>query len=171
MHQSFLFLFFLLTATISVIDAVPHRLRRGTTVFTQCPYENPPPVLEVAITPDPIAPGRPFYFAVNGTTVADIDASDDVQIGVLFGTDPKARPLTTPFTTAFCNVDGNIACPLKAGTSYSRTGLSVPTPQTLPPSFQLFVTIVNVRTKFVHGCALANVETQLLADGVLIERF
>ena len=70
MNRNFIFVFILLAA-LSLVNAMPHELRKRTTTFGPCSNLDKP-VLDITISPDPIVAGASVTFTVSGTLKQDI---------------------------------------------------------------------------------------------------
>src|SRR5437588_6441904 len=68
MNQIFIFVFILLAA-LSLVNAMPHELRKRTTTFEKCTNSElaDVPLLDVKISPDPVFDGASMTFTVSVT--------------------------------------------------------------------------------------------------------
>jgi hypothetical protein len=151
MNRNFIFAIILL-ATFSMINAVPHQLRKRATGFNPCPIGGVDP-LTVTINPDPAVSEKPETYTVSGTLSKDITAQKTI-LGVEY-TDFSKNPLGDPYTQVFSQS-------FKAGSPFSITANNVPTPK-LPSSYFIGVAVGDPSNDpknpvDVYGCAFAVVQ-------------
>ncbi|CAG8598635.1 11249_t:CDS:1 [Paraglomus brasilianum] len=155
MTRNLFFLLFLLAA-ISVINAIPHKLNRRTSVFGQCPLSPALPTFDATIVPDPVVGGQLATYNISGT--AQTDFPDDAEIIILISDAFGQAPYDSPFGGDFCNIPGNPPCPIKAGTSFNRLFSSVQTPDGIPSTFTDTILIMQAdTTTSTIACAVATV--------------
>ncbi|CAG8616036.1 6187_t:CDS:1 [Paraglomus occultum] len=150
MTRNLYFLLYLL-ATITPINAIPHKLDKRTTVFGQCSLTPALPTFQVTVSPDPVVAGKLATYNFSGT--AQTDFPNDMEIFIMFN-DTES----TLDGGDFCNIPGNPACPIKRGTSFNRLFSSVQIPEDLPASHTetvLFIQADSVTSTI--ACAVATV--------------
>src|SRR5687767_14327538 len=134
---------FLLLATLSMVNAVPHQLhKRDPTQFVACspipPSTTPPPLLAVAISPDPVVPGKAATFTISGDLNGPIIANPNSNFTRIVFIDPKTRKtVEDPFFV--------FATPLPQTMKY-------PAVPALPKPYVISVAIVDTIDKTVLGC-------------------
>ncbi|POG76862.1 hypothetical protein GLOIN_2v1553339 [Rhizophagus irregularis DAOM 181602=DAOM 197198] len=145
MNRNFIIIFILLF-TLSMINAVPHQLRKRETNFDSCLVGKDVVPLTVKINPDPPVAKKPESFTVSGTLNDDILAYNTVlMIGFVDST--GALSLTAPYFQKFVE-------PVKAGTPFSINASKVPTPVNLPDVYIIRVIVGDLNDN-IYGCALA----------------
>jgi hypothetical protein len=148
MRQNIIFVFILLV-TLSIVNAVPHRLHKRNLEFSDCPKGDP---LEVDAKPDPTKPGEKNTYEISGKLTKEIPEDSILFIGFV---DPKPeRLIGDPLTVNFC--DDDVKCPVDAGTSFEKKE-DYTTPDDLPDSYLVIVAIVSGDKKELLGCAFAAV--------------
>ena len=125
-------LLFVVLATISVINAIPHGLSKRTTQFIQCTNGNVPP-LSVTITPDPMVSGQDVTYNISGTAPIDFTEAT-VEIDLYDG-----QNYAQSFTGNFCDIYKQ--CPVKNGTNFDFPFTIKP--ENLPQTYFIDVLISN----------------------------
>ncbi|RGB36460.1 hypothetical protein C1646_741745 [Rhizophagus diaphanus] len=144
MNRNFTIIFILLV-TLSMINAVPHKLRKRETNFNSCLGKDVVP-LTVKINPDPPVAKKLESFTVTGTLNDDILAYNTVLM-IGFADSTGAFPLTAHYFQKFVE-------PVKAGTPFSINASKVPTPVNLPDVYTIRVIVGDLNDN-MYGCALA----------------
>ena len=140
---------FILIATLSMVNAIPLH-KRAT--FNQCPLADTP-TLSVSLIPDPIVAGQPQGFSVTGTLNNDVTAGL-TKIAIAFADSTGQKILEDIYYQTFIQ-------PFKAGSQVSITVQGVPTPNELPPTYTIGVTIGDpvvgdpIKPLTVYGCTFA----------------
>ena len=151
-----LFVLLFLLATISVINAIPHKLNKRTSVFGQCPLTPALPTFEATVTPDPVVGGQLATYNISG--IAQTDFPDNAEIIILISDTFNGTPYDSPFGGDFCNIPGSPPCPIKKGTSFNRLFTSVQTPDGIPSSFADTILLMQAdTTTSTIACAVATV--------------
>jgi hypothetical protein len=151
MNRNFIFVFILLAA-LSLVNAMPHELRKRTTTFGPCPALFGS-LLDVTISPDPVVAGASVTFTVSGTLKQDIDETTVIFIGF---PDGNGKLLGDPHFRHICSDNGDVECPIKAGTKFTTTA-TVSAPDSLPNKYIIDVGIEIPDLSL--GCAIAIVDT------------
>lgn len=146
---------FILLATLSIVNAA--QLHKRDTKFGPCPIEGGSgdvTLLDVKLSPDPIAPGKSLDVTISGKLPVDIPAGDpDKAVEVAF-LDSAYTPIVDPFSVNFCDSKG-IKCPVPKGTEFSTVvTVQVPNASDLPEGATI-VGDVKDQTAF-YGCALSD---------------
>ncbi|CAG8557022.1 3760_t:CDS:1 [Paraglomus occultum] len=148
MKHPIFFLFFVLVATVSVINAIPYGLSKRTTKFGVCGETEPhPPLLDVSISPDPIVSGQSVTFSVAGTAPVDISSA----FALFFFYNDKTK-YNRNFGDKFCNFYN--ACPVKKNDKF-QFNYTV-NPNDLPNSYSIDVKVMNLDIH-LNMCATATV--------------
>jgi len=136
MNCNLLFLFLLLTA-ISVIDAIPHQLKKWKINFEKCPL-HPGLTPSVTVSPDPIVAGQLVDFTISG--VENGLPSTDLSVAITFF-DLDGIPIQFP--SIFI--------------AKAEHPISVKAPSSLPDSYAVVVEIGDISSdrKLQNYCALA----------------
>ena len=138
MNCNLLFLFLLLTA-ISVIDAIPHQLKKRKIDFKKCPLHPGPNLTpSVTVSPDPIVAGQLVDFTISG--VENGLPSTDLSVAITFF-DLDGIPIQFP--SIFI--------------AKAEHPISVKAPSSLPDSYAVVVEIGDISSdhKLKNYCALA----------------
>jgi len=151
-----LILVVILLATLLMVNATPHQLRKRDTVFGPCPADPtataPPGDLTVTISPDPPVAGQDCVFTVGAAF--PVDTPDQLIIADAPDATDPANP-TTDVEEAppidICTSAG-VTCP----TSDLSMSVTVPISATATGTFDLAVLIVDA-TNTTLGCAVATV--------------
>ncbi|GBC03026.1 hypothetical protein RclHR1_04940006 [Rhizophagus clarus] len=125
----------ILLATISMINAVPHK---RATQFGPCTdYGVPPPVSTVTINPDPPTAGASLSINVSGTAASPINQGVIISVAFL---DANYNLLGTASIQDFCSQAG-ISCPVAAGASFTVPTITTTAPPTINPGTILGINI------------------------------
>ena len=153
MNRNFIFVFILLAA-LSLVNAMPHELRKRTTSFKQCPNSKLAnvPILDVTISPDPVVSGASDTFTVSGTLEKDIVETTPLVIEFF---DASGTVLGTPYAEPICGTSGGPDCPIKAGTKFTTTA-TITAPDSLPSQYFIGVAVAE-SPEVALGCAVADV--------------
>src|SRR4051794_20905558 len=103
MNRNLIFVFILL-ATFSMVNAIPHNLlKRDPTIFGACPpipkVPTQPIQLAVTISPNPVVPGQSDSFTASGKFPVDLTTSDSFVVGFA---DNTGQPIGTPTVVPAC---------------------------------------------------------------------
>ncbi|RHZ71338.1 hypothetical protein Glove_259g37 [Diversispora epigaea] len=148
MNQS-LILVFILLATLSVVNALPHQLSKRETQWGKCTDSGKTyPLLGVTISPDPLVQGQNDTFSVSG----DFEAGATYILGVAFFKDLADDPLYV-FITPVCGAKGLPNCPVKP----LKMDYKITVPTGLPNPYFLAVVVEDPKAQIVLGCS----ETQV----------
>jgi len=149
-----LILVVILLATLLMVNATPHRLRKRVTTFGACPADPtatgpPPDVLTVSISPDPPVAGQDCVFTVGATF--PVDTPDQLVIAAA-SADPNGTGTEVDEIPPvdICTSPG-VTCP----TSALSMSVTVPINETAAGTYAIAVTIGTTDTTL--GCAVATV--------------
>ncbi|CAG8598223.1 2807_t:CDS:1 [Diversispora eburnea] len=148
MNQNLIFVF-ILFATLSVVDSLPHRLdKRDSSLEWGTCYTSAGtfPRLNVETSVFPVE-GQQDTFTVSGPLPTDINANDKLYMIFVDDDDPKNK---ITFSTSACGENGLPQCPIKAGTQFSIPIL-LTVPQ-FPDAFDILAVIGNPPDETL-GCA------------------
>ncbi|RHZ71340.1 hypothetical protein Glove_259g39 [Diversispora epigaea] len=147
MNQS-LILAFILLATLSVGNALPHQLSKRETQWRTCEELGGEfPLLSVTISPDLLVQGQDDTFSVSEYFEADSTSI----LGVGFYTDFAHQPLHT-FQTRVCRYEGLPNCPINP----FKMDYKITVPTGLPNPYFLAVVVGNLDLT-IFGCAATQV--------------
>ncbi|PKY47877.1 hypothetical protein RhiirA4_463267 [Rhizophagus irregularis] len=127
MNRNLIFAF-ILFATFSIINAVPHQFRKRETAFYECGTSDP---LHVIVSPDPPVSEQPATYTVSSTLSNDITAGKTI-LEIIYD-EMSDQYLDEPFIQVFTDS-------YKAGTPFNTTAKDVPTPK-LPDSYYIVVVV------------------------------
>jgi hypothetical protein len=106
MKQNYIFVFILL-ATLSIVNSIPHQLYKRETTFAPCPTGSPN-IIKVSIEPDPPPTTGIMILTISGTLKTGI-----ISVGsqlVIKGVDNAGELLDNPLVYDICNLP-DITCP------------------------------------------------------------
>nr|CAG8486981.1 14820_t:CDS:1 [Entrophospora candida] len=142
--MKFIFAFLLLATLSMVVNAIPHQLLKRTTTFSPClpskPGEQPPPLLNVILSPDPIVAGKTDSVTISGTLSRPV-IDGDFTVVALVGLASKV-PIGDP-----------VAAPTDPKTPFSQV-LDLNVAAKLPATYVILAGVGNPKTQEVLGCAL-----------------
>jgi len=152
-----LILVVILLATLLMVNATPHQLRKRATVFGPCPADPtataPPGDLTVTLSPDPPVAGQDCVFTVGATFPVDTPDQLIIADAPDTSTDPANQSTDVEVASPIdiCTSAG-VTCP----TSALSMSVTVPISATATGTFDLAVLIVDA-TNTTLGCAVATV--------------
>ncbi|RHZ59099.1 hypothetical protein Glove_365g10 [Diversispora epigaea] len=145
MNQS-LILVFILLATLSVVNTLPHQLSKRETQWGQCIYSGVTyPPLNITISPDPLVQGQDGTFSVFG----DFEAGATDILYISFYKDLTKNPLHV-FKTFVCGVKGLPNCPVKP----FKMNCDIKVPKGLPNPYFIVVIIGDQKAQKTLGCGI-----------------
>ncbi|RHZ87541.1 hypothetical protein Glove_33g137 [Diversispora epigaea] len=149
MNQS-LILVFILLATLSVVNVLPHKLSKRETQWGQCTDlgGGTYPLLGVTISPDPLVQGEEGTISVSG----DFESGDTDLLNVRFYKNLTDDPLGV-FSKHVCGGNGLPACPIKP----FKVDFIIRVQRRLPNPYFLAVVFEDSITETIYGCALTQV--------------
>jgi hypothetical protein len=118
MNRNFIFVLFVLLATLSIVNAI--QLHKRTTKFGPCPVDPSVTTLSATLNPDPVVSGQKDTVTISGTLNVDVPAGSKDTLGQVAFLDPDYIPIVDPTSVIFCEAKG-ITCPFKAGTAFNIT--------------------------------------------------
>jgi len=143
-----LILVVILLATLLMVNAIPHHLRKRATTFGPCnttdptdPTATPPPELTVSISPDPPTQGADCTFTVAGSIA--VAAGDVLYVA------------TVDSTGAF-NLDPSIDL-CSSGVTCPADSLSITTTASIPTEtgdYSIVVFVADATNTTMLGCAV-----------------
>ncbi|GBC17523.2 uncharacterized protein OCT59_003726 [Rhizophagus irregularis] len=131
MNRNYIFVFILLVATFSMINAVPHQLRKRETKFGPCGAES----LTVNIVPDPPVSEKPVTYTGSGTLKFNNIIAGKTIFAIGYG-DTAGKLLSDPYYQNFTES-------YNAGEPFTITAKNVPTPK-LPKTYVIEVDIFDI---------------------------
>jgi len=142
-----LILVVILLATLLMINAIPHHLRKRATTFGPCNITDPttgatPPELTVAISPDPPTQGADCTFTVTGPIA--IAAGDQMYVATVDST----GAFTMDPSIDICSSTG-VTCP--ADTLSISAAASIPTET---GDYSIVVAVSDATNTTMLGCAV-----------------
>src|SRR5438045_4974320 len=105
MKQNLIFAFILL-ATLSMVNAIPHQLYKKSTKFEECPNVGDA-VLNVSLSPDPVVAGQPDSLNVYGKLEKELTFFHKLVIEFA---DIDGTPVKDPIVVDICSKEG-ATCP------------------------------------------------------------
>ncbi|PKY43027.1 hypothetical protein RhiirA4_508191 [Rhizophagus irregularis] len=129
MNRNFIFVFILL-ATFSMVNAIPHQLRKGKIKFHSCMSKTD--IIDVTVKPDSIVSEYPANYTASGKLSHAIIA-DKTTFGVTYFVADGSVPLGDPYKQYFDKS-------YKAGKNFTISAEDVPTPL-LSKVYQIYVNI------------------------------
>ncbi|CAG8748487.1 12543_t:CDS:1, partial [Funneliformis mosseae] len=136
-----------------MVNAIPHKLIKRTTIFEQCPPPQgssiAPPLLQVALSADPPVAGQKDTLTISGKLLNDVNEQIKLKISFI---DLNKTRIAHPTIVSACTGSG---CTIKAGDPYTQT-VEVQVPSNLTSSYYLLVFVGNSLYEPL-GCAFATI--------------
>src|SRR4051812_35009536 len=126
--------------TLSIVNAIPHQLHKRITAFGSCGIGN---VLDVAVSPDPLIPGKTAQFSVSGPLTPPAKTGSTLGIG--FFAAGADDPIAPPLYLDLCEIQ---SCPI----SYFDASGPVEVPAKLPKAYDIVVAIFDPAGEII-ACA------------------
>src|SRR5947208_1901809 len=106
MKRDFTFVFILL-ATLSMVNAIPHQLHKRDTTFNQC-LKSDASLLTVSVSPDPPFPGQTATYTISGELAKAAPVDSAIFIGFFDRSSGETKVIGEPIVTDLCS---KVKCP------------------------------------------------------------
>ena len=133
MKRDFIFVFILL-ATLSMVNAIPHQLHKRDTTFNQC-LKSDASLLTVSVSPDPPVPGQTATYTISERQ--SLPSTGELKF------------IGEPIVTELC---AKAACPTDSISIVEQVTI----PAALPKVYSNAIGILDP-AKIEYGCAIAAV--------------
>ncbi|CAG8672871.1 16263_t:CDS:1 [Funneliformis mosseae] len=150
-------LVFILLATLSMVNAIPHRLQKRSFSFGSCTPlkgKNPPPIISVEVASNTIVPGQTNTLVVTGMLIEPIFES--TQLIAQFVDSETNNFIGEPSINSIC---GGAGCPIKGGTQFTTIIGNLLAPSQLPDEYSIVVSVID-EFKDILGCANALIDNE-----------
>ncbi|RGB38464.1 hypothetical protein C1646_665412 [Rhizophagus diaphanus] len=147
MNRNYIFVFILLVTTFSMINAIPHQLRKRETKFDACGAEP----ITVKINPDPLVSEKPATYTVSGTLKFNFIIAGKTMLVIGYSDTSNNRIGDLYYQ--------NFTESYNPGEPFTITAKDVQTPK-LPKTYDINVAILDISTNPVdpiYACATATV--------------